>query len=64
MHIRTDRDFLHLPIRDLVKNTMNFWKNLISMETFNACTRPWANACADNLAGCLHKPKVAGSGCT
>ena len=31
------------------------------VETFNACIRPWANACADNLAGCLHKPKVAGS---
>ena len=34
---------------------------MISLETFNACTRPWANACADNLAGCSHKPKVAGS---
>lgn len=26
------RDFLHLPIRDLVKNTMNSWKNLISWK--------------------------------
>lgn len=31
------------------------------VETFNACTRPWANAMADRLATYLGKPKVAGS---
>jgi len=43
------------------KKHNEFLEKFDFVETFNACTRPWANACADNLAGCLHKPKVAGS---
>ena len=43
------------------KKHNEFLEKFDFVETFNACIRPWANACADNLAGCLHKPKVAGS---
>lgn len=43
------------------KKNREFLEKFDFVETFNSCTRPWANAMADRLATSLKKPKIAGS---
>lgn len=43
------------------KNNMDFIKKFDFIETFNACTKPHANAAADRLADRFGKLKTAGS---
>lgn len=43
------------------KRHKEFLNKFDFVETFNACTRPWANMCADKLANHLKKTKTAGS---
>lgn len=43
------------------KKHKEFLEKFDFVETFNACTKPWANACADRLANHLKKTKTAGS---